>query len=353
MSLESKSLHRVLILLTGFFAVLLINQLANRYRIIWDFTEEKRYTLHPSTIDVLGRMSEPVQIEVFLAGEMPSNFKRFQNSIRETLEQFTIHAGRNIQYKFTDPAQAASARSRNEFFRMLIDKGLQPSNITYTKGGDKMEKLVFPGALVTCQGKEFAVNLLKGNRAKSPEEMLNQSIEGLEYELINGIYQSMQSNRKRVGLITGHDEPDSIQLAGLTNTVLSKYDLYTIDLPVKRSPITGYDALIIAKPRKAFSEYEKFLLDQYIMKGGNVIFFIDALSVDITKAEGEGTIAVPFELNLTDKLFRYGLRINRNYVADVNCGTTPVVTGMIGDQPKIELLPWPYFPIISNYSDHL
>ena len=332
--------------------VILLNQLANRYRLIWDFTEEKRYTLHPSTTDILQQMEQPVMIEVFLAGELPSNFKRFQNSIRQTLEQFTIHAGNNIQYRFTDPAQAATARSRNQFFNSLINKGLQPSNITYNKGGEQSKKLVFPSAIVTYMGKEVPVNLLKGNRANSPEEMLNQSVEGLEYELISGIYQAQQRSKKRIGLVVGHNEPDSIELAGLTNAVLSKYDLFRIDLPSKRTRITGYDALIIAKPRESFSRKEKFLLDQYLMNGGNLIFFIDALSVDITEAEGEGTIAIPFELNLEDLLFRYGVRINRNYVVDVNCGTTPVVAGMIGDQPKIELLPWPFFPVITNYSSH-
>lgn len=352
MNLESKKLYRTLILIAGFLLVLLINQVANRYRWIWDFTEEKRYTLHPATTTVLTNMTEPVLIEVFLSGDMPSNFKRFQNSIRETLEQFAIHAGSNIQYRFTDPSQATSTKSRNQFYKSLIDKGIKPSNITYNKGGEKTQKLVFPGAVISYNGQEVTVNLLKGNRAYSPEQMLNQSIEGLEYELINGIFQVQQSSRKRVGLILGHDEPDTTELAGLTNAVLSKYDLFRIDLPSRNSRITGYDALIVAKPTKDFTLKEKFLLDQYVMNGGNVIFFIDALSVDITKAEGEGTVAVPFELNLDDLLFKYGVRVNRNYLLDVNCGTTPVVAGMVGDQPKIEMLPWPFFPIVTNYTNH-
>lgn len=352
MILESKKLYRVLLFLSVLLGVLFFNQLADRFRIIWDFTEEKRYTLHEATIDQLKQMNQPVLVEVMLAGDLPSNFKRFQNSIRQTLEQFSIYAGSNIQYRFNDPSQASSTRARNTYYQSLINKGLQPSNITYTKDGEKTEKLVFPGAIISFSGREEAVNLLKGNRAGSPEEMLNQSVEGLEYELINGINQVMQSVRKRVGLITGHNEPDTAELAGLTNAVLSKYDLFRVNLPSKTTRITGYDVLLITKPTSGFSEREKFLLDQYVMSGGKIIFYLDALKVDLAEAEGEGTVAIPYELNLDDLLFRYGVRINRNYVADVNCGTIPIVSGTVGDQPRIEFLPWPYFPIITRYGDH-
>jgi gliding-associated putative ABC transporter substrate-binding component GldG len=186
----------------------------------------------------------------------------------------------------------------------------------------------------------------------SIEEMLNQSIEGMEYELSNAIKQIQTINRKRIGLITGHGEPDTIDLAGLTNAILAKWDLFRINLPNRKTLLMGYDIVIISKPVSPFTEVEKYLLDQFVMNGGGLLVFMDALSVNMLEAGGEGTIAVPVETNLQDLFFRYGARINQNYVADVNCGYTPVYTGMVGDQPRIEMLPWPYSPIITNYASH-
>ncbi len=332
--------------------LILIDQLASRYRVRLDMTEEQRYTITAATQEVLSQVQNDLYIEVYLDGELPSNFLRFQKAIRETLEEFSVYTTAKLDYRFIDPSQAESERARNQYYQGLMEQGLQPSNLNLKKEGRQTQIMVFPGMIISSGGQELAVNLLKGSRASSIEEVLNQSIEGLEYEIANGIALVNGNSRKRVGMIYGHNEPDTLDLAGFTNLVLSKYDLFRINLPNRTVPLSGYDLIVMTKPTTPFTESEKYLLDQYLMKGGKLLYFLDALGVNMTEASGEGTIAVPYEINLTDQLFKYGLRINNNYVADLNCGNTPVVAGNIGDQPQINMLPWPYFPIITNYGDH-
>lgn len=352
MNWNSKKLNLGLTISTLLLSIILLFQLTGKFRFRLDMTEEKRYTLSDASKAVLDNLNEPILIESFLEGELPSNFKRFRGAIEDLLDQLAIYGGSNFQYRFIDPSQAKSSKSRNEYYRSLVDKGLQPTNLTYTKDGQKSEKLVFPGVIITYGNRELAVPLLKGNRSATPEEMLNQSVEGLEYELISAIKGITTANRKRVGYIIGHGEPDSTQLAGFTNAILTKYDLFKVNLSSRTTPLTGYDVLVIGKPTDSFSEIEKYLLDQFVMNGGNLLMFIDALSVDVRGAEGEGTIALPYDLNLEDLLFRYGIRINQNYVIDFHSGFFPGVRGTVGNQPKIELLPWPFFPIISSYGEH-
>ena len=196
------------------------------------------------------------------------------------------------------------------------------------------------------------MSLLKGNRASQPEVMINESIEGLEYELISAIETLIKPNRPKVGLIVGHNEPDTSNLAGFTNAILAKYDLFRLDLRERKQPILGYDVLVIAKPTEAFTENEKFWIDQFVMNGGKLLAFVDALSVDVRQAEGDGTVALPYELNLEDLFFRYGIRINRDFVIDFNSGFFPGVLGNIGDQPRIELMPWPFFPVTTSFGNH-
>ena len=327
-------------------------QLAQQFRVRIDMTEENRFSLSDQTKTLLARLDEEVYIEVYLGGELPSNFMRFQKSIRETLDEFAIYSSTNINYKFIDPSLAQSAQARNKYYQDLIKKGLQPTNLNYSKDGQTSQKWVFPGVILSYKGREMSINLLKGNRTTSPDEMINQSIEGVEYELASAIIQLSEMTRKKVGLVVGHGEPDTAQLAGFSSLVLSKYDLFRLNLPQRTAPITGYDLLVIAKPTIKFGEKEKYLLDQYLMKGGKLLFFLDALRINMDSASGDGTVAIPYETNLNDMLFKYGVRINQDYVADLNCGDFPIVAGNIGNQPQIRMLPWPYFPIISNYGDH-
>ncbi len=350
--MENWNLYRYLVLLAGFLGTVLFIQLTNTYRVQWDLTEEKRFSISEASKNILNDLEEPITIESYLAGELPSNFRRFEKALVDLLDQLAIYAGGNVQYSFLDPSQATSTQSRNDFYRSLIQKGLQPTNLTYSREGQRSEKLVFPGVVITYRGKEVAVNLLKGNRATQPEQMINESIEGLEFELISTIQSLNSSNRKRIGFIIGHEEPDTSNLAGFTNAILSRYDLFRLDIRDRNRPISGYDALIIGKPTQPFSQLEKYWLDQYIMNGGKLLAFVDALSVDVSQAEGEGTVAVPYTLNLEDLFFRYGVRINQDYVIDYSSGFFPGVLGNIGDQPRIELMPWPFFPVATNYGSH-
>jgi gliding-associated putative ABC transporter substrate-binding component GldG len=349
--MRERSVHIILQSVIVLLSVWLVNQLAGRINVKFDLTEEKRYTISDATKRLLSGLDQELFFEVYLAGDLPPNFERFKTAIQEMLEQFAEESSNKVQYKFTDPAQAQSAQARNQFFQSLMEKGLQPTNLNYVQDGNSTQKLIFPSALVSQGMQELPVNLLKGNRAAGPEEILNQSVEGLEYELASVISQLGDGGMKKVAFVKGHGSPDADQLAGLKSAILSKYDLFDVNLD-GRKELKGYDAVVIGKPRERFSEADKYLLDQYLMRGGNLIFFLDALSVNIDSALSEGTVAIPYETNLDDLLFKYGVRLNRNFVLDVNSGELPIVRGNMGDQPQIQMLTWPFFPLITNYSKH-
>ncbi|SHJ73636.1 gliding-associated putative ABC transporter substrate-binding component GldG [Reichenbachiella agariperforans] len=345
-------LVNILQFLIGVMVLVIINQLVDRFPIRIDLTEEKRYSISDASKEVLESLQEPVYVEVFLEGEMPAGFKRLQKAIRETLDQLEYYSDDQVVYTFKDPSAALSTKARNEYFRSLMQRGLQPTNLNYTRDGNKTEKLIFPGAIVSYYGKEIPVLLLKGNQGASAEEQLNQSIEGIEYELVSAIRNLSTDVKKNVGLILGHQEPDSLNLAGLTGALSEKYNVFKVDLPSRTADLSVYDAVILPKPTTLFSAQEKYLLDQYIMQGGKALLFLDALRVNMDSASGEGTYAFPYELGLDDMLFKYGVRINRNFVQDIFSGEFPIVAGMTGDQPQIRMLPWPFFPNINTFGDH-
>ncbi|MBX9851708.1 MAG: Gldg family protein, partial [Cytophagaceae bacterium] len=326
--------------------MVLLNIVVSQYFFRIDLTADKRYTISSSSKEALKGLNDKVYIEIYLTGELPSEYKRFEKSIRETLDEFRIYAGEKIQYKFFDPNSEEDQQKKSRIYEYLSKKGIKPTSITTEDG----VKYVFPAALLVYKEKELPIILLNGNRVEGEGEMVNQSIEGLEYEFISGIKQLSLKNKKSVAIVQGHDEYDPPSLAEISKSIAQFYNIYGIDLKNVKE-LDNYDALIIARPEKKFTEEEKYILDQYIMKGGNVLFFMDALRVNLDSIGDIGTLAVPYDNNLDDLIFRYGLRINADLIQDMQATQIPLYVGETGDQPQVTMMPWRYFPLLNNFGD--
>ncbi len=350
-NLDSKKTEDLLQLGIILLILINVNLLMTRFSFRFDLTEEKRYTISDASIELLKSLDDVVYIDVYLEGDFPPGFQRLQKAIRQTLEDFRIYAGNNIQYRFVDPGAIQVNKGQQDIIRHLSEKGIQPTNLFATEDGKRTEKLIFPGAVISYGGEERGVMLLKGNKAATAQERLNQSVESVEFELISAIHDLYKVERNRIALIRGHGELDSADIASARRMLLESYDLYNVHLPAKSS-LMEYDAIIIAKPKMAFTEEDIYKIDQYIMNGGKAIFMIDMLEVDLDSISREGTIGFAHDLNLDNLFFKYGIRINKDFLLDLNSGGFPVVVGNMGENPQVQMMPWPFYPIISNYADH-
>ena len=332
-------------------SVVLVNTLSQRYFYRFDLTEEQRYSLTDPTKDMLRELDDVVYVDVYLEGDMPAGFERLKRSIRETLEEFRVYAGSRIQYQFIDPWAGESGQARQEFFQELSAKGLQPFNVVDPKADQRTEKYLFPGALVSYGGQELAVTLLNVNKSANAQEQLNQSVEGVEYELAAAISKLTTVQRQTIGILRGHEELSGLAITGVVSPLEEFYNVVPVraDAPEE---LAGLDALIVAKPTEAFTAVEKYYLDQYLMEGGKMLWCLDMMEVYMDSAGGEGTASIPYQLDLEDQLFRYGLRINYNLVADAQSGFYPAVVSEGGGQPQIRQLPWPFFVEANNYASH-
>ena len=313
-----------------------------------DLTQEKRYTLSDATQNLLATLPGDVHVDVYLTGDLPPAFKRLETAGRETLDEFQVSANATLTYRFIDPIAITDTAARNKLIDRLQQLGLPPTNLVANEGGKRTEKLVFPGAIVSYAGKEAPVLLLKGNKAATKEEQLNQSYEGVEFELASAIRMLTQTKegRKRVGLLYGHTQVPPSRFADLLATIQQTYDLFFIDLS-QPGPIAGLDAVLVPKPDRPFSDDEIFKLDQYVVKGGRALFFVDGQRID--SVSDQGNYAQPLNLNLDDLFFRWGVRVNRDVVKDLSSAAIPLDVGNLGDRPNIQLLPWRFYPILNNF----
>ena len=334
-------------------ALLVLNFVAQHFFFRLDLTEEKRYTMSPATKALLSGLKQPVTITVYLAGDFPPTFRRLEQGVRETLTEMQVYAGGNLNFIFIDPSAAGTEAGRNKFYETLFKKGLKPTNLGANENGKRVEKIIFPWAVVQAGGQTRNVLLLRGSQVAAPEERLNQSIEGLEYELASTIRQVAPPGgaKRRLGLLAGHGELTNLEMADIITAWSQNYDVFRVDLSPVKDLRGNLDAVVVAKPTSPYSELEKFRLDQFITHGGRALFFIDALRVDLDSVSRNGAaLATPYNLNLDDLFFRYGVRLNPDLLLDLNCGQIPLVTGMTGNKPKIEPLPWQLYPLINRFS---
>ncbi|MGR3811232.1 gliding motility-associated ABC transporter substrate-binding protein GldG [Jiulongibacter sp. NS-SX5] len=333
-------------------AVVLVNVLSAWFFFRQDLTEEKRYSISEASKNLVTRLGEPVEIEVYLDGnDLPGGFERLKKAVDETLGEFKNYAGTNLSYRFFDPNSISNPEQRNAFIDTLISKGVQPTNIFDTQGGQKTETLVFPYAVVKTNSKEETVLLLQGNQALSAQEKLNQSYENLEYSFAKAFRKLSSAERKKVGLLTEFTQLEPINFAGLINGLQEYYDLFIVDAKTSESFI-GLDALILPKPDLQVDDTTKYKIDQYVMYGGKALFFVDGLKVDSIGLEG--SYAQPLRHNLDDLFFKYGIRLNTDMVKDGgSAAMVPLVVGNMGDKPNIQPIPYRFFPLVGNFGESL
>ena len=326
----------------------------SRYPLRWDLTEEKRFTLSLSTRTQLKNLQAPLQVEVYLEGELPAGFRRLRKSLQDMLQQMDKESASGLQISYIDPTAGKNRRRRQQYMLLLAQKGIQPTNLNYIEEGRSVERLVFPGLVLGYQGKEAGLMLLKGSREAGPEEILNQSIENLEYELLSGIRKLLQSEARPIGLVRGYDRIDSLRFSQLWQMLASEgYAPEHVYLrSVEAKALARLPTLLLIKPEQRFDKRALYLIDQYLIQGGQLLLFVDGLYVAADSVSESGTVALARPTGLEDLLFHYGIRISKQLLTDLYSARYPVITEQIGNQPQIRLLPWPFFPLIYNKSEH-
>ena len=345
--------------------VVFVNVIGHWLYLRADLTSEKRYTLSKSTKEMLKQIDEPVLFRVYLEGDFPADFKRLQTETKEMLNQFRAYNS-NIDYEFFDPNSFTDHQEQQVFYQKLAQRGIQPTQIQVGDGSTLTTQILIPAADVYYRGRETTVQLLQSQKYVSDADLLNNSIQNLEYSLSSAI-RALASGRKRtIGFLQGHGELQGGVLYDIQRSLQEFYalDYVTIDGQIQAltahkqndssySFFNLYDLLIIAKPTQPFSEKDQFILDQYIMYGGKVLWLIDALDADIDSLASRGqAIAMRYPLGIDEMLFTYGVRVNPDVVMDVRCRPIPIQVGMVGEKPQFQFRPWYYFPEIVPLGDH-
>ena len=343
----NKKLKNIILLLAGLLMLNFASQ--SIYKRI-DLTKDKRYTLSSVTKSIIEKIDKQIIVRVYLEGDFPPEFKRLQIETRQFLEE--LHAeNTNIRIQFINPDDQ---RER------LIKAGMIPSQLTVEEDGKLSNAIIFPWAEIDFNKKTSIVSLLPNGAVQSQEQQLESTIENLEFSFSNAVNILQQKKTKKIAILSGNGELQDIQLYSILSEVSKKHRLakFTLDSVEKNAvkslkDLQNFDLAIIAKPTESFTEKEKLVLDQFIIKGGKTLWMVENVQADTDSLFSTGKmLAYPRDLNLTDFFFSYGVRINSTLIQDLYAAKIPLATGNIGDQTQFQNLNWFYHPLVNGNPNH-
>ncbi|MGO3184472.1 MAG: gliding motility-associated ABC transporter substrate-binding protein GldG [Aequorivita sp.] len=344
-----KNISSITTLIVGLF---LLNLLGSYFYERFDLTQDKRFTLSEETKEIIDPINSPVIVDVFLKGEFPPEFRRLQSETEQLLDEFSAYNS-NIKFKFINPNDKDSEQFQSQFEKF----GLTPAQVSVTESGKQSTELVYPWALAHHNGKSVKIPLLKNQLGATSEERVNSSLQNLQYAFADGLKKLATEKSKKVAVLKGNGEYDDRYIADFFATLRDYYFIapFTLD-SVASNPektlqaLNSFDLIVVAQPTEAFSDSEKYVLDQYIMSGGKSLWLLDATQMQDDPATGE-TFAFGKDLNLNDFFFKYGIRINPNLVKDVYSAPIVLATGE-ENESQYNKYPWFFSPLSSSANNH-
>ncbi len=343
--MKTKKHNPTLYFLGSIAVILLLNIIMQHYFFRIDLTSDKRFTLAPISKEVMQSLDEPVYIHVYLGGEMPLGLKKIRQSIIEMLDELEVYANGKLQYQLINPSEG-SEQKRDAMYHYLYDKGLQPIVVQENDSeGGSSQRMIFPGALLSYSDREKAINFITTNHALSEEDNLSLAIQNIEFELVSAISLTSRKQKPKIAFVEGHGELDEYQSGDIAKELSQYYAIERVELNGEVGGLEEYAAVIVAKPTQPWNESDKLVLDQYLINGGSIAWFIDAVSVaEDSLFNGEFTYAVNNDLRLDDQLFKYGVRINLDVVQDLSCVARPI--NIAGQSTNLQLYPFYYYPLL-------
>lgn len=363
-TLRSKRLNDLTELLVGIGIVGLLLFIASFARVRIDLTSEQRYTLTPATQELVRGLEDILYVKVYLTGELPADLKQLERATRDVLDEMRAVSPEHVQYSFIDPSAEPDEKARRAAYDQLQDAGLVFSSIRVKEKGGFSEKIVFPGALVTFREKTVPVQLLKTQLRTPDAEIVARSITNAEYELAAAIRQATTRQRPRIAFLEGHGELSEIETADIANALSAQYDVSRVRIDGRvdalstknegmRYRVNNYEALIVARPDSTFPDRDRYVLDQFVMNGGRILWCIDAMDPHLDSLrQRQFSMATARELGIEELLFAYGARLNKDLVLDKSCAPIEIFTQPYGNQRKLERFPWYFEPVSVPQSAH-
>jgi len=347
------NLRRGGVLVLVLVAVLLANYIGSVLYARFDLTEDKRYTLSEVSETTFDKLDGKAYIRTFLGGELPIEFMRLRNGLSELLEEYDVRSEHQIEFVHENVQDVAhNEEDLQAYQRELIAHGIEALTVhERNAAGTQSERIVFPGLCISYRGQTLYVNLMRRDVTRNNDENITIALQRLEYVITSALAQLLQQNKPTVAFTTSHGELSQPYITDWQRDLTRRFKIQRFDTLSRVGMLDSCQMLVIANPKTPFSELEKLVLDQYVMRGGRLLLFINPVCTSVDSLQQYGrTFAIANELNLDDLLFRYGVRISTHLLQDAQCAPVPVNMAAVGEGARFTPLPWSYYPLLTPQS---
>lgn len=360
--------NAIISLIVGFIILIAINVLSSFLFFRLDLTKDKRLSLSPTTIQMLKNIDDPIYVRVYMEGDgLPADYQLFKEKTKDILQEFRSYS-KKVHFEFIDPVKDKTPEEANAIFGEFNQKGLKPIPISKEDASGYSTRFVIPGAMISFRDKEYPAELIVAD--PSGNDWLEYSIQELEYNLVSSIRKLITGSKPKVAFLDGHGEMDfystswmawqlqrfyNVDRVRINGRVNALNDIAVKDSVNKELVINGnkYDVLIVAQPTEPFPDADKYVIDQFLMRGGKILWLIDATTASADSLQSTPEFfATPRNLQLNDLFFSYGVRLNPNLVQDLSCQQIPIGVGTIGNQQQYKFMNFPYCLKVVNFSEH-
>ena len=365
---------RKLSFLTTLIFIITINILFNLLDYKIDLTDDKKHSISKQANRILNDLDDYIFIKVYLDGDLQADFKYLQAELINLLNSFKLINHKYIDFEFIDPLNNYNENENKEVYKRLVKEGILPTDIEIRTSTSISNKIIFPGAIIYYKNRQEAINFLNNSPEKNTKENLATSIQELEFKFISAIYRITKQKKQKIAFLEGNGELSENEVYDLTESVLKNNNSLSYHYNIERfnikvfhhdsttnqagiqkqiEKINKYKAIIIAKPTIPFNILDKYIIDQYVMNGGRILWLVDGVKASMDSLKNKKNfIASKNFLNLDDLFYKYGIRINANLVEDLRSAQIPIVTGYSNNIPKQSLYQWPYFPLVFSEINH-
>ena len=335
----------LLLIILGFFTI---------FPFRFDMTEDGRYSIAEKSKGLMQHFNGEIQVHHYLNGELNPGFERLSKSVDDLLSDLDKAAPAGFTITHINPDEGENDSERLILYQNLINKGMKPMELFLKENnGSSTRKIVFPWLEISYRNKSVLVPLLSNNSAVSGEENLNNSVENLEFEITDALRRLLSDKTEKIVFLEGHGELNENETFSISKALSRYFQIDRGRIGVDASALDAYKVVVIAGPTKPFTETEKFILDQYLMNGGSIIWLTDGAYLDRQKLSKQGfTPVIENKLNLEDMFFRYGIKLNHELVEDLHCGSIPVNKASVGSSPEFVEIPWIYAPLLLTSPEH-
>lgn len=328
---------------------LLLMFLGERMGLRVDLSTDQRYRLSETTQNQLKRLEAPLRIDLFLDGDLPGLYRDYRRELDLFLKQFEFYSDELI-IQYNNPFEVGNDE---EVIQEMFQYGMTPEIVIENKEGQRKEQLVFPWMIINYGNSSQLISLLDKQLGDTDQDKISRSLQEIEYLISDGIYKVTLKEKSKIAVLTSHQTSESLKLADLLQSLQPYYSINTVDLQNRTftykkhlDNLNRFKALLISNPNTPFSQEEKYILDQYSLQGGRILWLLNGVGINrdsLFNTSGK-SYGLPLELNLDDYFFYQGVRINKSLIRDLYCAPIVLASGSENNTQYLPY-PWPYYPL--------